>query len=115
VTEVHVPPQDAFVRAKIKVTPPDAKILVDGSELPSNPFEGKFIRDGAAHRIEMQAPGFVPQRRMLVFNSDLDLEVTLYIAQKPAAPSAAITAVPTAPAATTGTDVVVPPPKPDPY
>ncbi|WP_437937465.1 serine/threonine protein kinase [Sorangium sp. So ce341] len=120
----------ALLRASIKASPASAKILVDGVELPSNPFDGKLLKDGAAHRIEVSAPGHVAQRRMLVFDRDIELEVTLHQALKgPAAPPA-ITARASAAATTTATaasatsppaappaevDPTLPPPKPDPY
>jgi eukaryotic-like serine/threonine-protein kinase len=109
-------PQGAFVHARIKGTPEGAKILVDGSELPSNPFDGKFIKDGAAHRIELQAPGYVAQRRMLVFDKDIELELTLYLAQSAQTAQKGPSPAPaTPPSAPVQQDVVVPEAKPDPY
>ncbi|WP_437812487.1 serine/threonine protein kinase [Sorangium sp. So ce1078] len=117
----------ALLRASIKASPASAKILVDGVELPSNPFDGKLIKDGAAHRIEISAPGHIAQRRMLVFDTDIELEVTLHQTLKAPAPSptATVTATsrPVAPPAeaapTTAPpaeeDPTIPPPKPDPY
>ncbi|WP_437967272.1 serine/threonine-protein kinase [Sorangium sp. So ce260] len=117
----------ALLRASIKASPASAKILVDGVELPSNPFDGKLIKDGAAHRIEISAPGHIAQRRMLVFDRDIELEVTLYQTPRAPAPSptATITAAarpvaPPAEAAPTAAppaeeDPTIPPPKPDPY
>ncbi|WP_437733852.1 serine/threonine-protein kinase [Sorangium sp. So ce1335] len=120
----------SVLRASIRARPASARIFVDGVELPSNPFEGKLVKDGAAHRIEITAPGHIPQRQMLVFDRDIDLEVTLYMAQKAPAPSPTPRATPTAtsqdatpPAAATSRDATppaevdptVPPPKPDPY
>jgi serine/threonine-protein kinase len=97
-------PQGSFIRARIAANPSDAKIFVDGSELPSNPFESRFVKDDAAHRIEVKAAGFLPQSRMIVFDKDVELEITLH-PQRPGAPPP--TAAPSNPGAT--------PPKPDPY
>ncbi|WP_437675600.1 serine/threonine protein kinase [Sorangium sp. So ce131] len=107
-----------LLRATIKASPAGARIFVDGGELPANPFEGKLIKDGAAHRIEITAPGHVAQRRMIVFDKDIDLEVTLHMAPKGAPPPATATASATPPAPTPPAgeiDPTVPPPKPDPY
>ncbi|WP_438006740.1 protein kinase [Sorangium sp. So ce321] len=116
----------AFIHASIKARPASAKILIDGVELPSNPFEAKLVKDGAAHRVEISAPGHVAQRRMVVFDKDIDLDVSLYVAPRGPAPSpfpappgtSETTARPgtsgaTAPPA--DVDPAVPPPKPDPY
>ncbi|WP_437306299.1 serine/threonine protein kinase [Sorangium sp. So ce388] len=116
----------AFLRASIKARPASAKILVDGVELPSNPFEAKLVKDGAAHRIEISAPGHVAQRRMVVFDKDIDLDVSLFVAPRGPAPSPypapAGTSEATARPGTSGAtappaevDPAVPPPKPDPY
>ncbi|AUX48620.1 protein kinase [Sorangium cellulosum] len=123
-----------LLRATIKASPASARIFVDGGELPSNPFEGKLIKDGATHRIEITAPGHVAQRRMIVFDKDIDLEVTLYVAQKGSPPPATAGSPPPAtagsppPATATASaappastppaaevDPTIPPPKPDPY
>lgn len=105
-----------FIRARIAVNPSSATIRVDGSDLPSNPFESKFVKDDAAHRIEVKAPGFLPQSRMVVFDKDLDLEMTLQplSGRLPPAPSLPPGAGParTEPRSTGGQP---PPPKPDPY
>ncbi|WP_437599415.1 serine/threonine-protein kinase [Sorangium sp. So ce590] len=117
----------ALLRASIKASPTSAQILVDGVALPSNPFDGKLIKDGAAHRIEISAPGHVAQRRMLVFDRDIELEVTLHQTQRGPAPSptarATATAQPGAPPAKVAPTLAspaeeaptLPPPKPDPY
>ncbi|WP_437762878.1 protein kinase [Sorangium sp. So ce281] len=103
----------SLLRASIKASPASAKIFVDGVELPSNPFDGKLIKDGAAHRIEVSAPGHATQRRMLVFDRDIELEVTLSHAQRGPAPVA--TATPKIVKPPVEADPTVPPPKPDPY
>ncbi|WP_437689085.1 serine/threonine protein kinase [Sorangium sp. So ce176] len=107
----------AHLHASIRARPASARIFLDGVELPSNPFEAKLVKDGAAHRIEFSAPGHVTQRRMLVFDKDLDLEVTLYLAQRGPAPSPRTTATATSQGTTPPAeiDLTAPPPKPDPY
>jgi serine/threonine-protein kinase len=111
---VPVGPAQAFIQARFAASPSDAKILVDGSDLPSNPFQSKFVKDGAAHRVQAQAAGFLPQSRMVVFDKDVDLEITLQPLQGrlPTAPTSA----PQAPAPAEPKPAEdTPPPKPDPY
>ena len=67
----------AYLHARMTASPPDARILVDGAALPSNPFEGKFLKDGAVHRIQFEAGGFLPQSRLAVFDKDLTLDIAL--------------------------------------
>ena len=42
-----------------------------------SPFELKVPRDGAIHRITVDAPGHYPQSRMVVFDRDQKLDVFL--------------------------------------
>ncbi|MEO7327283.1 MAG: serine/threonine protein kinase, partial [Minicystis sp.] len=69
--------EGAYVRAHLSVNPVDARILVDGAALPTNPFEGKFMKDGAVHRVQFEASGFQPQSRIVVFDKDLSLDIAL--------------------------------------
>jgi eukaryotic-like serine/threonine-protein kinase len=65
------------IDAKISVLPGEAKILLDGTPLPQNPFEGKMVKDGAVHRIQFEAPGWFSQSRIVVFNKDFKVEAVL--------------------------------------
>ena len=48
--------------------------------LPSGsiPFEAKFLKDGAVHRITVEATGFYPQSRMVVFDKDQQMDFILH-------------------------------------
>ena len=74
------PPEDNYVRIRITTNPAQSRILVDGSPLPpqTTPFEGKFVKDGAVHRITIEASGFYPQSRMIVFDRDQTMEFFLH-------------------------------------
>jgi serine/threonine-protein kinase len=75
-------PDSAYVHARVTVSPAEARILVDGAALPSNPFEGKFLKDGAVHRLQFEAGGFLPQSRLAVFDKDLALDIALALKPK---------------------------------
>jgi hypothetical protein len=98
VAATAVMPEGTFIRVKIAVNPADAKILVDGAALPANPFEGKFLKDGAVHRIQVEAAGFLPQSRLSIFDKDLEYQIALQPKPK-----------------TTGGDGPALPAKPNPY
>jgi serine/threonine-protein kinase len=94
---VPVAPDGSFLRARITVNPAEARILLDGAALPENPFEGKFLRDGAVHRMSFEAAGFLPQSRLAVFDKDLSLDIALQLRPKAgndAPPSGALSAKP---------------------
>ena len=92
------PPDDGYVRVRISATPPAARILLDGIAVGSNPFEGKLVKDGAVHRLQIDAPGYQPQGRMVSLASDLDLTITLVPRERPAeTPSAQPTPPPLKP------------------
>jgi hypothetical protein len=75
-------PDSGYLHVKITVSPAEARILLDGAPLPSNPFEGKFLKDGAVHRMQFEAAGFFPQSRVAVFDKDLSLDVALLLKPK---------------------------------
>ncbi|MEP7119666.1 MAG: serine/threonine-protein kinase [Byssovorax sp.] len=77
-----VVPDGSYLRARISVNPAEARILLDGAPLPENPFEGKFMKDGAVHRMQFEAAGFLPQSRLAVFDKDLSLDIALQLKPK---------------------------------
>ena len=94
---VPAAPDGSFLRARITVNPAEARILLDGAPLPENPFEGKFLRDGAVHRMQFEAAGFLPQSRVAVFDKDLNLDIALQLRPKAGGeggPSPALSAKP---------------------
>ncbi len=91
-----------YVNVRITVTPSDAKVKLDGTLLPDNPFSAKFKKDGVAHRLTVEAPGYRSQSQMLVFDHDLDvapsLDALASVGKRPQAPAGA-TSTPTGAAA----------------
>jgi eukaryotic-like serine/threonine-protein kinase len=78
-----VVPNVAYIQVRVAVNPVGAKVLLDGAPLPMNPFEGKFLKDGAVHRIQIEDIGFLPQSRFVVFNKDISIETVLQPRPKP--------------------------------
>lgn len=56
------------VRVQISTLPPDAEVLLDGEPI-SNPFDGEFERDKAAHELVVRREGFEETKRKMVLNS----------------------------------------------
>ena len=100
-------PDSATVRVVISVNPAEGRILVDGARLPANPFDGRFARDGAVHRVQIEAPGFLSQSRLVVFDKDVAQDIVLL--PRPKAQEAASPSAPSAPSAPSGAA------KPNPY
>lgn len=78
-------PNDGYIMVRITTNPVQTRLLFDGSPLPAgqSPHALKFPKDGAIHRITVEATGFQPQVRMLVFDRDHQLSLFL---QRKAAP-----------------------------
>src|SRR5262249_13596836 len=87
VAPVVTQPEGNYLRLRITTNPVQTRLLLDGTPLPpeSSPFEGKFVKDGAVHRITAEATGFYPQSRMIVFDRDQQLEFFLH-SKKPGLP-----------------------------
>lgn len=90
-----------LIELRITATPTSARILLDDAPVPSNPFAAKFLRDGTGHRIRVEADGYAPEARLVVFERDVSLDVAL--AQAGAAPSGAAPP-PSRPARSAGSD-----------
>lgn len=76
------------IQLKVAFSPKTATAKLDGAALSQSPFVAQMPRDGTAHRLEVTAPGFVPQTRMLSYESDVDLDVVLVEESPPPAASA---------------------------
>jgi eukaryotic-like serine/threonine-protein kinase len=70
-------PSPARIEVKIKVTPKEAKLSLDGEELEGNPFGGTFTRDSSEHELKAEAPGYETLTRRLSFERDVELELGL--------------------------------------
>jgi hypothetical protein len=67
----------SHIRVRITATPPGARIVIDDTAADTNPFEGIFVKDVTMHRILVDAYGFAPYRRMIAFDKDVEMTVTL--------------------------------------
>ena len=76
---VAAQPDSNYLKLRITTNPRQTRILFDGSPLPAqpSPFEAKFPKDGAVHRITIEATGFHPQSRMVVFDKDQSMDFIL--------------------------------------
>jgi len=72
-----VAPSAAAVKLSAKASPPYAKIKLDGALLPSNPFDGNFPKDKLSHHVSISAPGYQDEERIVVFDKDRAIDVTL--------------------------------------
>lgn len=75
------PPDTSYIQLRITTNPRQTRILYDGSPLPqgtATPYEAKFLKDGAVHRITVEATGFYPQSRMVVFDKDQQMDFILH-------------------------------------
>jgi serine/threonine protein kinase len=101
------------VTIRVEAKPADAKITIDDTPVPANPFEGRFPADGLTHRIVVEAKGYKTERRMVTF--DEDSRATFELAKgndeeerpRPAGPSRPYT--PPAPKTSAGAAQTAPP------
>jgi eukaryotic-like serine/threonine-protein kinase len=62
---------------QIKTTPEDAKVFIDDVLLPGSPPTGKFPKDGASHKLRVEAPGYISKSEYVTCDEDRTVEVTL--------------------------------------
>ncbi|MSP60446.1 MAG: hypothetical protein EXR72_08900 [Myxococcales bacterium] len=112
---VVAPAQAQQVEVRIRVTPAEAEVLLDGAPL-THPVQDRFPRGDRPHRLSVRALGHRSDERALLFDRDLDLAIALVrdaaLPQRPVAPSvvrAPVTFV-SPPVATRSPPAPVPPP-----
>jgi hypothetical protein len=71
------PAGPALVELKLAAGPVTAELLLDGAKLGETPFRGKIAKDAALHRLEVRAPGYRSDVRMIPFDEDLELRIEL--------------------------------------
>jgi serine/threonine-protein kinase len=78
VAPAALPPQQAASNAivHIETVPADAQLHVDGVVVAA-PFRGEFARSAALHRIEASAPGYQSVARLVAFDGDQTVQLSL--------------------------------------
>ena len=78
-TTDHTTQQQAHdtIAIQFSVTPPKARLFLDGSQLDSNPFSARLKPDNALHTLEASAEGYAPARRSIVFDRDVKVAIKL--------------------------------------
>jgi hypothetical protein len=81
------------IAVAITATPANAKITVDGKDV-FTPYEAKLERSTAPHQVRIEADGFEPQTKSVVFDRDLTLSVALNKLPAPTSTAPAVKASP---------------------
>jgi serine/threonine-protein kinase len=71
------PPEPRRIALRLRASPLDARIYLDGAALDGNPFAGVFPVDAASHELRIEAPHHVTRRQMLSLDQDSTLEIVL--------------------------------------
>jgi serine/threonine-protein kinase len=71
------------IEVHLSAKPDGAKLYLDDTALPSNPFVGKFRRDDKPHTVRAEADGHATAVRSVTFGSDQTLEIALEKAEAP--------------------------------
>ena len=93
------PAVSATVHLRITATPAQAHVFIDDEPVAGNPFSGDLHRDERAHRIRVEAPGFVSWSERVTLDRDRDLALALAPSPTaaPASPPATGQAAPASP------------------
>ena len=77
------------VRVQVRVQPANAQLFLDEAPI-ANPFDGRFARSDARHKLEARAPGHKTEAQWIEFDHDRSVDVALgVVTPRPAAPVAA--------------------------
>ena len=70
-------PESDKIELLVLVSPPEARVSLDGAPLSSNPFHAQVTKGAALHKIRAEAPGYEGQERVVVFDQDVTLKISL--------------------------------------
>ena len=79
-----------YVNVEIRVSPPDARLAIDDTDVPGNPFAGDLPSDNVVHHVRASAPGYVTKSLPI----ELDANVSLDLILEHIAPPVRITSTP---------------------
>ena len=65
------------VELRLEATPAEARLFLDDRLLAGNPVSDSVPRDQTAHRLRIEAPGFVPRIESVSLDTDLSVSVAL--------------------------------------
>ncbi len=77
ITAPPTPERPALVHIRVRATPAEATIEVDGVVRGPAPVSLEMAADTQEHAIRASAPGYVSEARVLRFTSDLDVDLAL--------------------------------------
>jgi hypothetical protein len=92
-----VAPARDYVEVALRVTPPSAQIVVDGTLAATNPLVARYPRDGQVHHVMAYADGFEPKWKDVSFANDVSVDIALERHVAPAVQAAPVTRRPPAP------------------
>src|SRR5581483_3126828 len=84
-TLLPAPALPDMILLSVSVAPPQARVLIDGEQMPSNPFLGRFPKSAATHHVRAVAPGYLAKERLVSFAENVMVDLNL--TPKPAAPA----------------------------
>ncbi|AUX20691.1 uncharacterized protein SOCEGT47_011640 [Sorangium cellulosum] len=79
---------------RARVTPPDAEVLVDGKALPEEETAEEIFLEPGTHRITARRGGYIEGEKVVTVAAGTAQEVTLALAERPAASEAGPATVP---------------------
>jgi serine/threonine-protein kinase len=65
------------VEITVAANPSDAKVFLDDQALPGNPAKAQVPKDGTAHQVRVEAPGYASRTDRITFERDRAIDVTL--------------------------------------
>ena len=110
-TQSSAATQESNVEVAIDVSPPRARITVDGKDVGKSPFRAKVPKDARNHDVVVSADGYVPETRTIGFDRDVRLELALKLATNPSGHPIPIVTAPASNSTGAGTDLHVQRPK----
>jgi serine/threonine protein kinase len=97
-TTTPAPASPPAIYLHLTVSPKEARLTLDGQQLPSNPFASVRPADALPHRLRAEAPGYEPAEREVALARDVTLELALSPVAASAAHAAPVAPISSGPA-----------------
>jgi hypothetical protein len=65
------------VKLIVSASPSESHLFFDDAPLEGNPFDGKFPKDGAVHRLRAEAEGYVSKVQVVTLDRDVKIDLSL--------------------------------------
>ncbi|HVH44680.1 MAG TPA: serine/threonine-protein kinase [Labilithrix sp.] len=78
------PVTPAQIAVRVRAVPSSVTFTIDNGPSRSIPYDGSVVKEDSSHKLRFSAEGYESEERVVTFNNDVDLDITLRKSATPA-------------------------------